>query len=77
MAKVTAMGCAGSALAAAALAVEPDPFLASVGALILFRVAGERAARDSRGPGTFAVAFLDALHGLSPEDVHTAARVSA
>jgi hydroxyethylthiazole kinase len=77
MAKVTAMGCAGSALAAAALAVEPDPFLASVGALILFGVAGEHAARDSRGPGTFAVAFLDALYGLSPENVRMAARVSA
>lgn len=77
MAKITAMGCAGSALAAAALAVEPDPLPAAVGALVLFGVAGEQAARVSHGPGTFAAAFLDALHGLSPEDVRAAARVSA
>src|SRR5690606_33929000 len=64
MAKVTAMGCAGSALVAAALAVEPDPWAATAAALVFFGVAGEVAAARSRGPGSFAIEIIDALHGL-------------
>ena len=44
MAKVTAMGCAGSALVTACLAVEPDAFRAAVAALVIIGVAGEMAA---------------------------------
>lgn len=76
MAKVTAMGCAASALAAAALAVETDVFRAACGALAIFGVAGERAAALSHGPGTFAAHFLDVLSALTPEDLHAAARVN-
>jgi hydroxyethylthiazole kinase len=64
MGQVTAMGCAGSALVAAALAVERDPWLATIAALSAFGVAGEVAARDADGPGSFAVAMIDALHNL-------------
>jgi hydroxyethylthiazole kinase len=64
MGQVTAMGCAGSALLCAALAVERDPWLATIAALAMFGVAGEVAGRDAAGPGSFAVAILDALHGL-------------
>jgi hydroxyethylthiazole kinase len=64
MGQVTAMGCAGSALVCAALAVERDPWLATLAALAAFGVAGEVASRDAGGPGSFAVAILDALHGL-------------
>jgi hydroxyethylthiazole kinase len=65
MAKVTAMGCAGSALVAACLAVEDDAWLATTAALIMFGVAGEVAAERSRGPGSFAMEIIDALHGLN------------
>jgi hydroxyethylthiazole kinase len=64
MGLVTAMGCAGSALVCAALAVERDPWLATVAALSAFGVAGEIAARDAGGPGSFAVAMIDALYNL-------------
>jgi hydroxyethylthiazole kinase len=64
MAQVTATGCAGSALICAALAVERDPWLATIAALAAFGVAGEVAGRDAAGPGSFAVAFIDALHAL-------------
>lgn len=70
MALVTAMGCAGSALVAAALAVEPDPLVAAVAALAAFGVAGEIAAQGARGPGSFSTAIIDALHTLD----HTALR---
>ena len=64
MAKVTAMGCAGSAILAACLAVEPDGFRAAVAALLIVGVAGELAGEQSEGPGSFAVAIIDALHSL-------------
>jgi len=63
MALVTAMGCAGAALVCAALAVETDPWLATVAALAAFGVAGEVAAQAAPGPGSIAVAMIDALHG--------------
>ncbi len=65
MAKVTAMGCAGSAVVAAFLAVENDAWLATTAALTAFGVAGEVAAARARGPGSFAVEMIDALHGLN------------
>lgn len=64
MAKVTAMGCAVSALVAACLAIEPDAWRATAAALIIIGVAGELAAEKSEGPGSFAVAIVDALHNL-------------
>ncbi|MEJ2435502.1 MAG: hydroxyethylthiazole kinase [Pseudolabrys sp.] len=73
MAKVTAMGCAGSALLAACLAVEDDEFQAAAAGLILLGVAGEVAAEQARGPGSFAAAILDALYNL--DDATLVARV--
>ena len=55
MAKVTAMGCAGSALVAACLAVETDAWRATAAGLIALGVAGEIAAARARGPGSFAM----------------------
>jgi hydroxyethylthiazole kinase len=75
MAKVTAMGCAASALAGAFLAVESDPWTAAVAALLVIGVAGEIAALRARGPGSFAVELLDALHGLDGADLLERGRV--
>jgi hydroxyethylthiazole kinase len=76
MARVTAMGCAASALTAACLAVETDPWQAVVAALILIGVAGEIAAAHAGGPGSFAVAIIDAVHNLDRAAVIAGARVS-
>ena len=51
MTRVTAVGCAGTALVAACLAVEADAWSATVSALLLFAIAGECAAARARGPG--------------------------
>jgi hydroxyethylthiazole kinase len=76
MSKVTAMGCAGSAFATAALAVEADAFSAVTAALTVFGVAGELAAAVSQGPGTFAFAIIDALHAITPDMIRDHARVA-
>jgi len=76
MGKVTAMGCAESALVTAALVVGEDAFTAVVAALTVFGIAGELAASVSKGPGTFAASIIDALHTMTPEDVAARARVS-
>lgn len=76
MAKVTAMGCAGSALVAACLAVEPDAFRAASAGLILIGIAGEIAGAHAAGPGSLAVGILDALHALDSATILQRARVS-
>ncbi|MEO1613184.1 MAG: hydroxyethylthiazole kinase, partial [Pseudomonadota bacterium] len=69
MPKVTALGCSLTALAGAYAAVAP-PFEAAVAACVHFAEAGERAGAGAAGPGSFAVAFLDALHDLAPEELN-------
>jgi hydroxyethylthiazole kinase len=76
MGQVTAMGDALSAVVGACLAAEPDRFNAVAGALLAFGVAGEIAAKDAHGPGTFAVAMIDALHALDREALQTHARLA-
>ena len=76
MAKVTAMGCAASALTAACLAVEPDAFRAVAGALVIIGVAGEVAGEKAAGPGSFAVAIIDALYNLDAATLTARARVT-
>jgi hydroxyethylthiazole kinase len=76
MARITAMGCAGSALVAACLAVEDDPWLASLAGLSILGVAGEIAGEVWKGPGSFAVAILDALYHLQPAELDKRAKVT-
>lgn len=76
MAKVTAMGCAGSAYLAACLSVENDPWLATVAALLVLGVAGEVAAERARGPGSFAIEMVDALHNLDRATLRSKAKVN-
>ena len=76
MAKVTAMGCAGSALIGACLGVEADAFRAAAAGLVLLGVAGEVAAQGAKGPGSFAAAFIDALAELDGDVIIRRARVS-
>jgi hydroxyethylthiazole kinase len=75
MTRVTAMGCAASAVTAAFLAIEPDAFIATTAALAAFGVAGEVAGERARGPGSFAAEMLDALHGLDAETLTVRARI--
>jgi len=77
MSKVTAMGCAASALVGACVAVEAYAWNATAAALILIGIAGEVAAERAQGPGSFAAGILDALHGLDQATIVERARVDA
>ena len=76
MARVTAMGCAASALTAAFVAVESDPFAATAAALLCFGVAGGIAGERAEGPGSFPAALLDALYALDAHTLDEKARVT-
>jgi len=76
MGRVTAMGCAGSALGVACLAIEPDAFVATSAALLILNIAGELAAEKSAGPGSFATSIIDALYNLDGPTLIERAKVS-
>jgi hydroxyethylthiazole kinase len=69
MARVTGLGCILTAVIGAFTAVENDPLVATVGAVAFFGLAGERAALQAKGPGTFKTALFDMLFTLSPEEM--------
>jgi len=64
---VTGTGCAATTAISCFCAVEQDPFVATAAALGYYGLAGEEAARISKGPGSFQVALYDALYNLSEE----------
>lgn len=64
MGRVTATGCALTCLVGACVAVTAEPFAGTLHALAIYGVAGELAARQADGPGSFRVHFLDALARL-------------
>ena len=68
MPMITAMGCSLTALVGAFVSVAP-PLEATVAALAMFSEAGTRAGRTATGPGSFQVAFLDALSQIKPVDL--------
>jgi hydroxyethylthiazole kinase len=76
MVRVTAMGCAGSALVGACLAVEPDAWVATAAGLLILGLAGEIAAANARGPGSLAIGILDAIYGLDRATLINRARIA-
>lgn len=77
MARVTAIGCAESALLAALLAVEPDGLKATASALLVFGIAGEIAGETANGPGSFGVRILDVLFNLDRATIRARAKVAS
>jgi hydroxyethylthiazole kinase len=76
MGTVSGTGCMATAVTGAFLAAKPDaPREAAAEALVAFGVAGEDAARDASGPGTFHAGLYDALYSLDPDTLDERARV--
>lgn len=75
MSRVTGMGCSASAIAGAFCAVTTDVFEAAVAAAATVAVCGDIAAETSTLPGSFQIAFLDALAAISPEELASRALI--
>ena len=74
---VSGTGCMSSAITGCFLAVKPQAALeAATEALAAFGVAGEDAARDAKGPGSFHVGLYDALAALDPATLDSRARIT-
>ncbi|MGZ3595642.1 MAG: hydroxyethylthiazole kinase [Syntrophales bacterium] len=69
MTKVTGMGCIATAICGAFAAVNETFAEATVQAMAVMGMAGEIAVKDAAGPGMLQVRFLDALYGLSENDI--------
>jgi hydroxyethylthiazole kinase len=77
LATVTGTGCMSSAITGCFLAVNrAAPLEAAAEALAAFGVAGEDAAQDAKGPGTFHVNLYDALAALDPDTLDGRIRIA-
>ena len=75
LASITGTGCMSTAITGCFLAGKEDRFEAAVEALVAFGVAGEDAAMEAKGPGSFHVGLYDALAGLDPATLTGRAKV--
>jgi hydroxyethylthiazole kinase len=73
---VSGTGCMSTAITGCFLAVANErPLEAAAEALVAFGVAGEDAAREAKGPGTFHAGLYDALYNLDPATLDARAKV--
>ena len=74
MSQITGTGCMVGALSAAFLA-QRDPFVAALLGTSVMGIAGEIAAKRSTGPGNFQMELLDAVAGLTQEELEARIRI--
>jgi len=75
MSRVTALGCATSALTAAFTAVTNNTRAAAVSALLVIGIAGEIAVEFASGPGSLQTGILDALYNLNNDQITQRSRI--
>ncbi len=76
MTRVTGVGCAQGAIAAACAVVSDNPLQAAMAAAVLMGVAGELAAAATRRPGSYQIALLDSLDALDGAAVRAHGRLA-
>ncbi|MEA3638926.1 MAG: hydroxyethylthiazole kinase [Lamprobacter sp.] len=76
MPRVTALGCALTGVIGAFLGASAKPFEGTVAALAYYGLAGQKAAEQAQGPGSFAVHFLDVLSALDETTLDRESRIS-
>lgn len=67
--KVTAMGCSATAIIGAFASVNHNYAEAALNAVATFNIAGEIAAKEAKGPATFALGLQDTLYNLQESDM--------
>ncbi|WP_127534473.1 hydroxyethylthiazole kinase [Paenibacillus kobensis] len=75
--RVTGTGCLLTSVIGAFAAVEPDLVQASAAALVVYGVAAEIAASETKeqGPGSFQIEFLNQLALISADDIQRLGRI--
>ena len=76
MGRMIGSGCMLTAVLGCFLSVAERPFEAALAALAYFDVAGELAADQAQGPGTFKPLLIDALYNLPESALHARLKVS-
>jgi hydroxyethylthiazole kinase len=76
MTRVTGVGCAQGAIAAACAVVSETPLQAAIATAVILGVAGDLAADRATRPGTFQIALLDALDDLDADLLRIRARLA-
>ncbi len=77
MTRVTGVGCAQGAIAAALAAVGEDVYLAAVATALIMGIAGEIAAENATRPGAYQIALLDALDAIDADAIRKRGKVSS
>lgn len=76
LSRLVGTGCMSNVAVAAFAAVQKDPFIAALGGLTAFAIAGEIGARASGDrPGTFSVELMDALYALDGAALESMAKI--
>jgi hydroxyethylthiazole kinase len=75
MGLVTGTGCTATVMIGAFLAVDPDPLDASTTALAYFGLAGEKAATQTKNPGTYQISLLDAIFSIDEKELRKGAKI--
>ncbi|MDF9834061.1 hydroxyethylthiazole kinase [Ereboglobus sp. PH5-5] len=73
--RVTGVGCAQGALAAACVAVAPDKIHGAAAAAVFMAIAGELAAARAPRPGSFRTALIDELDRLDADTIRKYAKI--
>ena len=74
MGSIVGTGCMAASVIGAFAGVARDYAKAALSALVCFGIAGELAARNARGPGSFKAAFYDAVYNLDSKTVQEMSR---
>lgn len=75
MGSIVGTGCMAASVIGAFAAVEKDFALASAAALVCYGIAGELAAANARGPGSFKNNFYDEVYNLDREKIERMQRI--
>ncbi|WP_227370785.1 hydroxyethylthiazole kinase [Halomonas sp. M20] len=75
MPRITVLGCSQTGVVAAFIAGAENIFDATLAAMACYGVAGEIAGESANGPGSFAVAFIDALYNLNDTQLNARLRL--
>ncbi|EMS54711.1 Hydroxyethylthiazole kinase [Triticum urartu] len=77
MQKITATGCAVTALIAAFVGADPSDALAAAAcALAIFGLAGEIGMESAKGPASLRMHLIDALYGLDEQTVTSGVKIA-